>query len=312
MSDSRVGKKSVTVTRAFAAMAASAAVALLPAPAAAQRQAPSPEQRIERLERQLQQVQRQVFPRGRPADTAGFAGEPAATQSSVVTLDQRLDGLERQMADILRLSEENGNRMRTLEGDLAKARSDQEQRLATLEQRVTEAAAAAAAPVLTTTVSPAATAPKPATAKPRPEAAAAAGTGDPTAEADPGEDAYSQGFRLWEAGQYDQAIVSLRSFASAYPRHRRTSYARNLIGRSQLDKGDAREAAATLLANYRANPDGARAQDSLYFLGQALMKLGQPGQACKAYAELESVYGAKVRADLKKQLATAKTDAQCS
>ena len=304
----------MTVTRAFAAIAASAAVALFPAPAAAQRQAPSPEQRIERLERQLQQVQRQVFPRGRPADTAGFAAEPAATQSSVVTLDQRLDGLERQMADILRQSEENGNRMRTLEGDLAKARSDQEQRLATLEQRVTEAAAAAAAPVLTTTVAPAATAPRPTTVKPRPDAAAAAGTGatDPTAETDPGEDAYSQGFRLWEAGQYDQAIVSLRSFAAAYPKHRRTSYARNLIGRSQLDKGDAREAAATLLANYRANPDGARAQDSLYFLGQALMKLGQPGQACKAYAELESVYGAKVRADLKKQLATAKTDAQCS
>ena len=30
------------------------------------------------------------------------------------------------------------------------------------------------------------------------------------------------------------------------------------------------------------------------------MKLGQPGQACKAYAELESVYGAKIRPDLKK------------
>ena len=41
------------------------------------------------------------------------------------------------------------------------------------------------------------------------------------------------------------------------------------------------------------------------------MKLGQPGQACKAYSELEAVYGAKVRADLKK-LADAKAQAQCS
>jgi len=307
----------VTLKRIVAALAASASIALLPAPGLAQRQAPSPEQRLERLERQLQQVQRQVFPRGRPADTAGFAGEPAATQSSVVTLDQRLDSVERQMADILRQSEENGNRLRTLESDLAKARSDQDQRLAALEQRVSDAAAAAAAatPVVTPSPAPASSAPKPAPSKPKTDTGSAAGPGGPAAaaaESDAGEDAYSEGFRQWESGEYDQAIATLRSFTSTYPRHRRTSYARNLIGRAQLDKGDARSAAATLLANYRTDPDGARAQDSLYFLGQALMKLGQPGQACKVYSELESVYGAKVRADLKKQVATAKSDAQCS
>ncbi|MFL6801861.1 MAG: tetratricopeptide repeat protein, partial [Sphingomicrobium sp.] len=302
----------------FTALAACAAVALLPTSAAlAQRQPPpSPEQRLDRLERQVQQVQRQVFPKGRPVDTAGFLDEPAASQSSVVTLDQRLDALERQMADILRQSEENGNRVRSLEAELAKARSEQEQRLATLEQRVMDVAAAAAAapPVVTTSVAPASTSAKPAPIRPKIEAVVTTGTGgaDAAAETDPGEEAYSQGFHLWEAGQYDQAIVSLKSFTSAYPKHRRASYAKNLIGRAQLDKGDARTAAATLLANYRADPDGARAQDSLYFLGQALMKLGQPGQACKAYLELESVYGAKVRADIKKQVATAKTDAQCS
>ncbi|MFL6730040.1 MAG: tetratricopeptide repeat protein [Sphingomicrobium sp.] len=306
----------MTLSRAIATLAASASIAFAAAPALAQRQAPSPEQRIDRLERQVQQVQRQVFPKGRPVDTAGFLDEPAASQSSVVTLDQRLDALERQMADILRQSEENGNRVRSLEAELAKARSEQEQRLATLEQRVMDVAAAAAAapPVVTTSVAPASTSAKPAPIRPKIEAVVTTGTGgaDAAAETDPGEEAYSQGFHLWEAGQYDQAIVSLKSFTSAYPKHRRASYAKNLIGRAQLDKGDARTAAATLLANYRADPDGARAQDSLYFLGQALMKLGQPGQACKAYLELESVYGAKVRADIKKQVATAKTDAQCS
>jgi TolA-binding protein len=67
-----------------------------------------------------------------------------------------------------------------------------------------------------------------------------------------------------------------------------------------------------LLANYRTNPAGERAQDSLYYLGQALVKLGQPAQACKAYQELDAVYGAKVRPDLKKLEADAKTQAQCS
>ena len=42
------------------------------------------------------------------------------------------------------------------------------------------------------------------------------------------------------------------------------------------------------------------------------MKLGQPGQACKVYAELDNIYGTKVRADLKKQVAAGKAQAQCS
>jgi TolA-binding protein len=290
---------------AVAAIAASAIIAALSAPVLAQRQPPSPEQRIERLERQLQEVQRQVFPRGRPAATAGFSDEPAATQSSVVTLDQRLDALERQVSDVLRQSEENGNRLRTLEGDLAKSRADQQQRIATLEQRINDAATA---PPVAATIAPTPAAPQAKADTAEPKAADTAAT----SAADPGEDAYSEGFRLWQAGSYDAAIASLRAFNSAYPKHRRVSYAKNLIGRALLDKGDARGAAEAFLANYRSNSKGDRAQDSLYYLGQALMKLGQPGQACKAYAELDSVYGAKVRPDLKKQVTTAESEAKCN
>jgi TolA-binding protein len=67
-----------------------------------------------------------------------------------------------------------------------------------------------------------------------------------------------------------------------------------------------------LLANYRSNPRGERAPDSLYYLGQSLLKLGQPEQACKAYAELEDVYGAKLRDELKRMMPSAKAEAQCS
>jgi TolA-binding protein len=286
-------------------------LALVPASALAQRQQVTPEQRLDRLERQVQQVQRQVFPKGRPADTAGFVDEPAATQSSVVTLDQRLQALERQMADILRQSEENGNRLRTVEADLTKTKADQEQRIATLEQRLTETAAAA--PAVPAAAEPAPP-PKAAASKPKPDAAvtAASLTTTATAETDPGEQAYSEGFHLWEAGQFDQAIASLKAFTAAYPKHRRVSYANNLIGRALLDQGKARDAAAVFLANYRANSRGDRAPDSLYYLGQAEVKLGQPSQACKAYAELDAVYGSKVRADLRKQVDQAKDASQCS
>jgi TolA-binding protein len=290
---------------------------LAPLPATAQRQAPpSPEQRLDRLEKQVQQVQRQVFPKGRPADTAGFAAEPAATQSSVISLDQRLDALERQVADLVRLSEENGNRLRTVEGGLTQLKADQDQRIGALEQRMSAASAvpvetpAAIGPPATAPTRPKTTPPKTSTSTP-PAGGPESGSATTPAD-DAGEEAYSQGFHQWEDGQYDQAISTLKAFTAAYPRHRRVSFANNLIGRAMLDKGDARGAANALLANYRTNPAGERAPDSLFYLGQALMKIGQPGQACKAYAELDAVYGAKIRPELKKLETDAKAQAQCN
>jgi TolA-binding protein len=156
---------------------------------------------------------------------------------------------------------------------------------------------------------------KPGAQPPKTSAAAPKSDEPETADAsasDPGEDAYSEGFHQWEAGNYDAAISTLRDFVKSYPKHRRTSYANNLIGRALLDKGDTRAAAQALLANYRNNPGGDRAPDSLFYLGQALMKLGQPSQACKAYSELDAVYGAKIRPDLKKLEVDAKSAAQCS
>jgi len=246
-------------SRLIIALAASAGAALLPSLASAQRQAPpTPEQRLDRLEKQVQQVQRQLFPKGRPADTAGFADDPAATQSSVVGLDQRLDALERQVADLVRQSEENGNRLRNVETGIGQLKSDQDQRIAALEQRMSEAAAAPPVQVSAVTTAPAATPPKakPPTAKPStPKTSAAAPPVITTPAGTPATDAGEEA--------------------------------------------------------YTANPSGERAQDSLYYLGQALMKLGQPGQACKAYAELDAVYGAKVRPDLKKLETEAKAQAQC-
>jgi TolA-binding protein len=307
-------------SRIITVLAASAAVMLVPSIVMAQRQPPpTPDQRLDRLERQVQQMQRQVFPKGRPADTAGFADDPAATQSSVVVLDQRLDSLEQQVANLVRQSEENGNRLRNLETAIGQMKTDQEQRISTLEQRMSEAAANPPAPPAAEPAPPSATTParpKPTPPKGTPpkttaEAPSTVSVADAVA-ADPGEDAYSQGFHQWEAGQYDQAISTLKSFVAAYPKHRRVSFANNLIGRALLDKGDARAAATALLANYRSNPSGERAPDSLYYLGQALMKLGQAGQACKAYGELDAVYGAKIRPDLKKLETDAKAQAQCS
>jgi TolA-binding protein len=282
-------------------MTALAALALSPAAAKAP---PTPEQRIDRLEKQVRQVQKQVFPKGQPADTAGFVDDPAATQDSVNSMTARLDSIERQMADIIRSSEENGNRLATMEAELARLRADQDRRLRAIESGSGDG------PGTTTSTEPSAEADdsaSPPASLPRVETPRV----QPTATFQGAEASYDAGFRLWEAKKYDSAIAALRKMIAAYPDDRRVSWANNLIGRSLLDKGQYRAAAEALLANYRSNKDGERAPDSLYYLGQASMKLGQAAQACKAYAELENVYGTNIRPALRNLLPAARAEAKC-
>ncbi|GAA3996587.1 tetratricopeptide repeat protein [Sphingomonas humi] len=280
----------------------------LTVPAAAQKQQPTAEDRLYRLERQTRQLQRQVFPKGQPADTAGFDDAPAASQTVVVALSGRIDALERQLAEMTRLSEENGNRVATLETEVARLKTDMDTRLRALETGGGAAAPGATAgdpaAVAETQPAPVVTTPaRPPTQPPR-----VTPTGDANADA---EAAYDAGYQLWLQKRYPQAVTALKLVPANFPGHRRVSWANNLIGRALLDSGQPRAAAEALLANYRGNPKGERAPDSLFYLGQSLMALKQPQQACKAYAELEEVYGASIRADLQKLLAPAKTKAGC-
>lgn len=284
------------------------ATVLALAPAAAQKRQPTPEQRIERLEKQVRQVQKQVFPKGQPADTAGFSDDPAATQEAVNSINGRIEALERQLTDIIRASEENGNRLAVMEAELARIRADQDRRLRALETAPASEEPAGAEQGEQAEAPP--PAPRPKVERPATASAAPAEL-IPASANDPAEAAYDEGFQLWNSGKYDAAIRSLQAFTKKYPDHRRTSWAYNLVGRAMLDKGQPRAAAEALLANYRRDPKGERAQDSLFYLGQALMKLGQSGQACKAYAELEEVYSGSVRAPLKSALPGAKAEAKC-
>ncbi len=279
-----------------------AVAALSFSPAAAQKRQATPEQRIDRLEKQVRQVQKQVFPKGQPADTAGFVDDPAATQDAVNSIGNRMEAVERQLSEIVRQAEENGNRVAVMEADLARLRADQDRRLRALES----GGGAASDPAADTAEQVDAPPPAPQPKVETPSAGTAA-----TDATDPAEVAYDKGYQLWNTGKYDAAITALNAMAKNYPDHRRTSWAYNLAGRALLDKGQPRAAAEALLANYRRDPKGERAQDSLFYLGQSLVKLGQPAQACKAFAELEEVYGASLRAPLKASLPAAKSSAKC-
>jgi TolA-binding protein len=130
---------------------------------------------------------------------------------------------------------------------------------------------------------------------------------------DPAEDGYTYGFRLWSAKLYPEARRELEAVATKYPTHRRASYAQNLLGRAYLDAGAPSLAAVAFYENYKKNPNGERAGDSLYYLAQALTKLKKPSsEICKVYTELTQLYGERLNAEMRAGIADGRAANKCS
>lgn len=283
-------------------------------PAVAQQRTESVDKRLERVEQELRAVQRRVFPGANGAviapemeasnPAAAPAGVPAS--SAVTDINARLDAIEGQLRTLTGQAEQNANRLRTMEDGLAQLRQATGTRLDALEHPSVPATRTAAAEP-----EPPAPAPAPAPLRQGPRtaadvamAAAAPVAGDP-------EGAYNTGFHLWEQKKYAEAQQALEQAARDYPDSKWASWSRNLAGRAYLDAGRPATAAKTFLSNYQTDPKGERAADSLYFLGQSLVALNKPADACKAYDELQDVYGTNMRAWLKQQLPAAREQAKC-
>ena len=321
------------MTRFRIAFAALLATAALPAHAADPK--PTLDQRVDRVEKQLKAVQRKVFPGGdaafqapeiAPPETQATVGTPASTPLN--DLVARVDALEKSVAQLTGQVEQDEHRLDLLSQQTAQDRQEFATRLKTLESAAAPAPAAVApAPVVVE--EPAAAPPpksiapvrgkppvaapaKPAAAKPVPTMAddTTADTAIP-ATGDPAEDAYMAGYKLWTQKKYPQAEAALAAMVKKYPKHRRASYAQNLLGRAYLDDGQPARAAQEFVNNYQINPRGERAPDSLYYAGQALIQLKRPADACRIYDELATAYPDKLTGTLKARVTAARADAKC-
>ncbi len=128
---------------------------------------------------------------------------------------------------------------------------------------------------------------------------------------DRGEDEYTYGFRLWDAGFYPEAQQQLALFVEQFPNHARTSYGRNLLGRAFLDAGDPRAAATHFFENYQSDGQGARAADSLLYLAESMVALDDTRRACIALAEFGESYPALATGRLQSQYAAMTGRVEC-
>jgi TolA-binding protein len=286
------------------------------------------EGRVGRLESEMRAVQRKVFPGGNdqllqpevtaPTTPTEVPGSPSS--SVVIDLSARVTALEQQMATLTGQGEQNGYQLRQLREEFEAYRRATDARLAPAPAVVPATAPAIGggeepAPIAAAPPSkPLAAGTRPA-ASPRPaadpdRAARLAAVAKPTG-GDPGEDGYLYGYRLWEAKLYPEAQAQLKKTVADNPKSRRASFAQNLLGRAYLDDGKPSLASMAFYENYKKMPDGERAPDSLLYLGQALMTLGKPADACKVYDELSDVYAGKLSATMQADIRRGRTTAKC-
>ncbi|MET0371915.1 MAG: tetratricopeptide repeat protein [Sphingobium sp.] len=286
--------------------------------------------RVDRLEREVRAVQRKVFPAGVPIEPeitrAPATASGTGSAAPMADLMARVTGLESQLASITGQVEQNSFKLKQLEDAFNKYKADTEGRLlqpdppATRPTMPASATGAVAVDPLPAKPAPApaksaaaATAPaKPAPAPVSEERKAAVAAIERPSTGDAPLDSYSYGYRLWDAKFYPEAQVQLQSTVAKYGSSPIASRAQNLLGRAYLDDGKPALASVAFYENYQKRPRGDRAPDSLTYLGEALIQLKKPEDACKVYAELDQVYGATLSASLRGIADKGKVKAKCS
>jgi TolA-binding protein len=337
MSSKPRGMKAVLIGAALVSAGAMTLAGVAPATAQSQT-AETTDQKVRRHDGEIKALQRKVFPEGAgkfftpeitPAtpDAAAPTGTPAS--GPLTDLLARMDSLEGQVTRLTGQLEESQNRIAKLEAQVA-ALTPPAPVVAAADPVLAPAPATGATIAATTAVmsgtatpkpapkpaptpapAPAASAPAPKTAPPADRVAAVQAIVKPQST-DAGEDDYSYGFRLWEAKFYPEAQQQLLRYLELYPRHRRGSYARNLLGRAYLDDGKPGTAAQYFVQNYQNDPNGDRAPDSLLYLAVSMTRLKETKRACVALQELGEKYPAVAAGRLAGDLARARAGVKCN
>jgi tol-pal system protein YbgF len=259
--------------------------------------------RLNRLERDMNQLQRQVY-RGSSPSGAPVPMTPADS-GTAVNVELRMDQLESQMRNLTGKVEEVTYNIDQLRQRVDKLASDVDMRLTALEHpgggTTTPAggnpAGTAAAPPGEKPSSPANSS-NPAVAPSRggvltapsgeaaPTAARTPPTGGPLPTGSPQEQ-YNYAFGLLRQADYPAAEEALRSFIQRYPTNPLAGNAQYWLGETFYVRKDYAHAASAFAEGYKKYPQSSKSADNLLKLGMSLGNLGQKKEACLTLHQLE-------------------------
>jgi tol-pal system protein YbgF len=270
--------------------------------------------RIERLQRDIDVLQRQVARQGGSSRSSGGSAAATAAGGDVGFIDRtesRFEGIEQQLRDLTGRVEQLSFQINQLTSRMDKLVSDVDFRLNAVERGGTAPAAGAA---------PAPTAPPPAAAPstqgsvgqpqvgagqqrlvlvpgapgaapapaPAPTPATAVAPelpqGSPEAQYEFAYGVLLQAQR--EQSDFGRAEQALRAFINANPTHRLAGNANYWLGETYYVRKDYQDAASTFAEGLQKYPKSDKAPDNLLKLGMSLGQLNRKPDACGALAEL--------------------------
>ena len=241
-------------------------------------------ERLNRLERDLSFVQKQVYSGGGAAPgVTGVGGN----------VEVRLTQIDEQIRQLRGMAEQAQYEARRATEALEKYRGDTDYRMQALEQKLAamEAAVAAApvameAPPTGETIVPPEEPSAPATYQKEAESApAATGRDFPNSNAH-----YSHAFKLLNDKNYTASATSFDQFVKKYPNDPLTGNAYYWLGESYYARGDYTRAAEGFRKGFEANPDGQKAPDNLLKLAMSLGKVKRTKEACIVLNQITSKY----------------------
>ncbi len=288
----------------------------VPSPAA-RSQDRTMQDRLDRMERDLSMLQRQVY-RGAGPPTGGGGNIAVDTQI-------RMDRLEQQMRDLTGRVESQTNEVQQLRQRLEQINSDIDVRFsqgqgdgqgppAASRPRPADAvanrgppprASSASLTSYASTMPPAPAPPPPPDSPPGfsaltppgaahgspPASMAAAGslrpTGGGTLPSGSASEQYNTAFGLVKRADYPAAEEALRTFVQQHPNDPLAGNAQYWLGETYFARGKYADAAGAFAEGYKRYPKGPKAADDLLKLGMSLGRANQKQNACIALIQLD-------------------------
>ena len=258
-------------------------------------------ERLDRLERDVNFVQKQVYRSGSSSDSGSSSGAPANSGQ----LQVRVSQIDEEIRQIRGLIEQVQFQNKQTATELKKLSDDVDYRLRAIEQKQAEAAAA---PVAAPAPAEAAAEPAPAAYEPadpkKPAAPAVALTGKDFPDANAH---YTHAFKLLNDKKYAEAGASFDAFVKKYPADPLTANAYYWLGESQYARADYTRSTESFRKGFEVNPDGQKAPDNLYKLAMSLSQIKRKSEACVVLSQVSAKYAetsARTAAKAKESAAT--------
>lgn len=245
--------------------------------------------RIDRLENELDTLNRAVYKGEKPPAGAVGGGSDAASGE----LFDRVQAMETEIRDLTGKVEQQSYDMQQMQQKLEALTQDSGMRLDTIEGQLRNAPQAAAQ-------QPVPTGMPPQPVVPMTEVSGGGAvivdpstmvTGNETgADATDAAGLYEQGFGEIKQQNYDAAEKTFAAFIKKYPDHALSANAYYWLGETYYVRKNYDESSKIFAAAYKKYPDGPKGADNLLKLGMSLAGQGKKDDACIALGQLRKQY----------------------